>query len=315
MGDTLSAKNHQNIFIYQHIRHSRYDSTAFSKIILIRSNMKVAVITGAASGIGLALSTVCLQKGIHTVMVDKDHLKLEHEADRLLSEFPSLVTALACDVSNPAEVEHLVHQIEQQLGQVDWIYNNAGIIGDLAPVWELTPSQINRVMEVNLYGMIHIIRSFMPLLFRQNFNSHIINMASLYGLCSGSQLASYSMSKHAVLALSESLYFDLKRLEKPVDVSVIFPSFTDTSLLANQSPDHSIFHESLNSLLSHSRPARDVALHIIQEVEQKKFYILPDKEVKGYCEGRTQAIILQENPYINNIEKLMNALIQRKKRK
>lgn len=123
------------------------------------------------------------------------------------------------------------------------------------------------------------------------------------------------MSKHAVLALSESMYFDLKRLERPVDVSVAFPSFTDTGLLShNEDEANSAFHHSLHSLLSHSRPASEVALHIVQEVEQKRFYILPDKEVKGYCEERTRAILLQEKPHLNNIEQLMNSLIQRKNR-
>ena len=127
-------------------------------------------------------------------------------------------------------------------------------------------------------------------------------------------MASYAMSKHAVLALSESLYFDLQRQEKPVDVSVVFPSFTDTALLANKPAENaSAFYHSLNSLLAHSRPALDVAEHIIREVGQKRFYILPDKEVKGYSEERIKAIIQQENPHINNIEKLLGSLLKRAK--
>lgn len=276
--------------------------------------MQVAVITGAASGIGLALSRVCLQKGASIVMTDNDHYKLEKEKELLSTEFPGQVTSIPCDVTKSAEVEQLAQHTEQQLGRVDYLYNNAGIIGNLSPVWELTPTQISNVMDVNLYGMIHVIRAFSPLLFKQNFNSHIINMASLYALCSGSQLAPYSMSKHAVLALSESLYFDLQRLEKPVKVSVVFPSFTDTSLLSNtSSPDNPNFHHSLNALLSHSRPAIEVALHIVKEVEQEKFYILPDKEVKGYCEERTNSILLQEEPFLNNVEKLMRSLVKRKR--
>lgn len=276
--------------------------------------MRVAIITGAASGIGLALSLVCLQNGSSVVMVDKDSSKLSLEAIQLAAQFPDQVFYISCDVCKTEEVEQLLQFTKTQLGRVDWIYNNAGIIGNLAPIWELSPEQISQVIDVNLYGMINVIRSFMPFLFEQKFNSHIINVASLYALCAGSQLASYAMSKHAVLALTESLYFDLKRLEKPVDVSIVFPSFTDTSLLSNKSnQDNSTFHNSLNSLLSHSRPAADVAMHIVQEVEQKRFYILPDKEVKGYCEERTKSLLLQENPHLNNVEKLMNSLIKRKK--
>ena len=165
--------------------------------------MRVAVITGAASGIGLALSLVCLQKGFTVVMTDKDASKLSNEANQLIAEFPDQVLHVVCDITKPDEVNQLAQLITKKLGRIDWIYNNAGIIGSLAPVWELKSEQINQVMDVNLYGMIHVIQAFIPLLFEQNFNSHIINIASLYALCSGSQMASYAMSKHAVLALTD----------------------------------------------------------------------------------------------------------------
>lgn len=273
--------------------------------------MKIAVITGAASGIGLALSLVCLKRGMTVVMTDKDSQKLESESHSLCRQFPQQVLHYCCDVTKPEEIQGLLNVIDKQLGQVDWIFNNAGIIGPLAPIWETSQEHLENIMNVNLYGMIHMIRIFMPYLFEQKHQSHLINMASLYGICSGSQLAGYSMSKHAVLALSESLYFDLKRLNKPVHISIVFPSFTDTSLLSNPN-EPSAFHESLNSLLSHSRPANDVAISIIEAVEQQQFYIFPDKEVKGYCEERTHSILNQELPHLNNIEKLMNSLMNRK---
>ncbi|MCW8443225.1 SDR family oxidoreductase [Fluoribacter gormanii] len=273
--------------------------------------MKVAVITGAANGIGLALSLVNLQQGNTVVMIDKDSIKLKQETERLSPLFPEQILPISCDVTQTDDVARLAQEVESKLGRIDWIYNNAGIIGPLEPIWDLPSEHIQRVMNVNLYGMIHIIQAFIPFLFQQNFHSHIINIASLYALCTGSQTASYSMSKHAVLALSESLHFDLVRMKKPVDISVVFPSFTDTSLLSHTASANSSFHEALKSLLSHSRPAIDIAEHIVHEVGQKKFYIFPDKEVKGYCEERTNAMIHQENPYVTNIEKLMGALIKR----
>jgi short-subunit dehydrogenase len=273
--------------------------------------MKVAVITGAANGIGLALSQIHLQHGHTVVMVDKDTTKLHNEAEQLKKTYPSSVMEYACDITHSNQVKELAKKVDKELGRVDWIYNNAGIIGPLAPIWELDPEYIHQVMDVNLHGMIQVIQAFTPFLFQQNFRSHLINMASLYALCSGSQMAPYSMSKHAVLALSESLHFDLARLDKPVDISVVFPSFTDTGLLSQPSLINANFHNALKSLLAHSRPALDIAAHIIQEVEQKQFYIFPDKEVKGYCEERTQALLLQEKPHQNNIERLMHSLIKR----
>lgn len=272
--------------------------------------MKVAVITGAANGIGLALTKVHLQKNITVVMVDKDQAKLQEEAERFKSEFPNQVLAIRCNVTLIDEVKHLAQEIEKQVGRIDWIYNNAGIIGQLAPIWDLEAQQVQQVFNVNVHGMVHMIQAFMPFLFKQNFRAHIVNVASLYALCTGSQTAPYSMSKHAVLALSESLYFDLQRLEKPVDISVVFPSFTDTGLLSHPGKQ-SIFHEVLQSLLTHSRPALDIAEHIVKEVEQKKFYIFPDKEVKAYCEERTKAMLLQEEPHRTEVEKLMGALMKR----
>jgi len=276
--------------------------------------MKVVIITGAASGIGLALSLAHLQKGLKVIMVDINAEQLKKQTDQLNCDFPNRVTGFVCDVTKHEETDLLAQQIRTLSTAIYCIYNNAGIIGTLAPVWELTSEQISQVIEVNLYGMTNMIRSFIPLLFQQNIQSRIINMASLYALCSGSQMSAYAMSKHAVLALSESLYFDLKRLEKPVDVSVVFPSFTDTALLNKDSTDDSSeFHNTLRSLLAHSRPAVDVAANIMQEVEQNRFYILPDKEVKGYCEDRARSIILQEIPHVNNVEKLVSSLMQRKK--
>lgn len=278
--------------------------------------MKVAVITGAANGIGLALSKICLQNNLCLVMVDKDRIKLNHEAAQLEELYPNSVLAISCDMTQIEQVEQLVPSIDAQWGRIDYVFNNAGIIGTLAPTWELEVEQIDRAMHVNVYGMIHLIKTITPYLFQQHFRSHIINMASLYALSTGSQMATYSMTKHAVLALTESLYFDLQRLEKPVDVSIVFPSFTDTALLnSNPLENQNPFHNSLAALLSHSRPVMDVAQHIFQDVLKKRFYILPDKEVKSYCEERVKAIVLQESPHMNNVESFMRSLIRRADKK
>ena len=278
--------------------------------------MNVVLITGAASGIGLALSTVCLNKGFKVILVDKDKTKLDQETIKLNKQFPQQALSKICDLTQPQAVTQLAQDLYQDLPHIDWIFNNAGIIGTLAPIWELSPEQVHQVLAVNVYGMTHIIQAFMPFLFNQEKPAHIINMASLYGVCASSQVAPYSMSKHAVLALSESLYFDLQRLEKPIDVSVVFPSFTDTSLLTPESSDStSTFQHSLNLLMAQSRPALEVAAQIIEVVEQKKFYIFPDKEVKGYAEDRVAAMISQDKPEVNAIEKLMTSLIRREEKR
>jgi NAD(P)-dependent dehydrogenase (short-subunit alcohol dehydrogenase family) len=273
--------------------------------------MRVVLITGAANGIGLALTKVYLEHHAKVIMVDYDAKKLQEESSALSRQFPDQITAHTCDVTNIDQVKTLSEAIFNQIDHIDILYNNAGIIGALAPIWELSNEQVQQVLAVNLYGMVHMIQSFIPKLIKQNAPSHVVNMASMYALCSGSQNAPYAMSKHAVLALSESLYYDLSRLEKPIDVSVVFPSFTDTGLLSKPTDINMGFHESLKSLLSHSRPADDVASHVVKAVEQKQFYIFPDKEVKSYAEERTRSLVLQELPHVNNVERVVRSLIKR----
>lgn len=277
--------------------------------------MKTALITGAANGIGLALSHVYLEQGVSVVLVDKNQAKLSYEAQALKAQYPDLVLDYPCDITKIEDIERLIQRLQQDKLTIDYVYNNAGIIGPLAPVWEVPIDQIKAVLEVNLVGMVQLTQAIIPLLFAQEQPSHIVNMASLYSLCSSSYTATYAMSKHAVLAFSEALHFDLAQKGKAISVSVVFPSFTDTSLLADkESAESNPFHNSLNALLSHSRPAIEVAKHVVEQVEQNQFYIFPDKEVKGYCEERTQAALNQEQPRVHSVERLIGALMNRKKR-
>ncbi|WP_419420981.1 SDR family NAD(P)-dependent oxidoreductase [Legionella sp. D16C41] len=272
----------------------------------------VAVITGAANGIGLALTQHCLQRGINVVMADNAVSTLCDRVEQLSGQTEAEVFGVACDVTKPEQLKHLAKQAVERFNRIDWLFNNAGICGHFEPIWELTSEHIRKVMDVNLFGAIYALQAFLPILFNQPHSSHIINMASFYGLCSGSQMSAYAMSKHALVALSESLYFDLKRLNKPVEVSVVCPSFTNTQLLANSMPlNNNKLHDMIKDLIERSRPAEDVAGYILDEVEKKTFYILPDKEVKEYCMQRTEAIVNQAEPHVHSIEKIIVSLSKR----
>ncbi len=279
----------------------------------MKAGEHVAVITGGASGIGLALAEICLQRGLHVVLADIAVTALCDKVEQLSNHYDKgEVLGVVCDVSKPESLWHLAKQTKDYFGRVDWLFNNAGISGHLAPIWELTPEHIRKVMDVNLYGVIYGAQAFMPLMSSQKHRSRIINMSSFYGLCSSSQLAPYAMSKHAILALSESLHFDLRRLNKPIDVSVVCPSFINTHLLTNSSPLHADkFHQLLTDLISSARSPIDVAEQIIKQIEKGIFYILPDKEVKNYCEQRNNSIINQNEPYPHNLEKIIASLSQR----
>ena len=276
----------------------------------------VAVITGAASGIGLALAAECVSQGLSVMMVDKNEEILMQQANQLRAVARATVHAEVCDVSSEDKMLQLAKTAFATFGHVDVLINNAGISGPIAPLWELPSAQIRQVMDVNVYGIIYGIKAFLPYWFERNQTAHIVNMASVYGLCSGSQLAAYTMSKHAVVALSESLYFDLRRLEKPIQVSVVCPTLTNTNLISNSFADEpSLFHTLLNRSLEDAQSPEDVAAIIMHGVAQKIFYIFPDAEVKRYCEEYKNALMDQSAPHEHELEKLFQSLSRHAKKR
>jgi len=270
---------------------------------------QVVVITGAASGLGLEMSQICLKKNMNVVMVDRDCTALTEQVDILSNQYESQILKVIADVSQQECMNLLAKKTIKRFSKINWLINNAGITNHLAPLWELSNEHIQKVIDVNLFGAINGIKAFLPFMFKQQHQSHIINIASVYGLCSSSQVSAYSISKHAVVSLSESLYFDLKRLKKPINVSVVCPSFVNTQLLNNSFPLHDDkLHRIMSALLERSRPAGEVAAYIIQEIMKKKFYILPDKEVKDYLSQKIDSIIKESDPHIHSLEKLINSL-------
>ncbi|MCX7117384.1 MAG: SDR family NAD(P)-dependent oxidoreductase [Legionellales bacterium] len=273
---------------------------------------KVAVITGAASGIGFSLAKVCQREGMRLVLADISESALQDKVKQLRELSTTAVVSVVCDVSKREDVLALARLTMAHFNQVDVLFNNAGISGQMGPLWEQSFTHMSHVMEVNLYGVLHGVQAFLPLMFQQSHRSHIVNMASFLGLCSASQMAPYAMSKHAIVAMSESLYFDLSREQKPVDVSVVCPSFANTHLLVNtERREGDQMHAMVRDLMARSRPADDVADHILQEVKKKTFYILPDKEVKDYCRQRADAIIHQTAPHEHSVEKIIKSLSRR----
>lgn len=271
-------------------------------------NQSVAVITGAANGLGLALATQCAQDNMQVVMLDKDEVQLTQQVARLQNELSSSIQGIVCDVTQADQVAHAANTVSQRYEQINLLINNAGIFGSLAPIWTLAADQLQRVLDVNIFGVLHSIQAFVPLMLKQSQEAHIVNMASLYGLCSGSQLSAYAMSKHALMALSESLYFDLQSLQKPIHVSVVCPSFINTNLLDNAVPASDPKHAILGRIMEYSHSPDTAAKSIMAQIRQKLFYILPNEEVKQYYEQRTQAIINQKHPHEHRIEKIFKTL-------
>ena len=182
---------------------------------------KVAVVTGASSGIGLGLARQCAAEGMRLVVADVDETglgKIQGE----LEESGAEVFAFPTDVRRAEKVEALAHAALDAFGSVDLVFNNAGVLLS-GCAWERTDDDWRWVLDVNLFGVINGVRSFMPILLDQGGPAHMVNTASVGGLMAGPFLSPYIVSKHAVVALTESIYHELAALKAQVGISVLCP--------------------------------------------------------------------------------------------
>jgi NAD(P)-dependent dehydrogenase (short-subunit alcohol dehydrogenase family) len=191
---------------------------------------KVAVVTGAASGIGLAIAKEAASLGMRVAIVDIEAGLLSAVQAELEGLGAAAVLSVACDVSDDGQVEALATKVKDAFGAVHLLFNNAGVSAGGA-IWELDAEYWEWVMGVNLYGVIHGVRHFTPYMIEQG-EGHIVNTASIAGLMSAPGTGPYTVSKHAVIALSEVLFGDLRNAGANVGVSVLCPSFVDTKIYA-----------------------------------------------------------------------------------
>jgi NAD(P)-dependent dehydrogenase (short-subunit alcohol dehydrogenase family) len=191
---------------------------------------KVAVITGAASGIGFGLAAQAASRGMKLVLADVEEAALQAASDKL-AEGGATTLAVPTDVRVADEVEALDTAAFDEFGSVDLLCNNAGVNLTVArPVWEFSPGDWEWVIGVNLWGAIHGLRSFLPRMMEQSTKSHILNTASSACLISGPGLGIYKLTKHAVLSLSETTFHDLHGVGARVGVSVFCPGLVKSGI-------------------------------------------------------------------------------------
>jgi NAD(P)-dependent dehydrogenase (short-subunit alcohol dehydrogenase family) len=187
---------------------------------------RVAVVTGAASGIGLGLAERFAAQGMHVVMADVEEPALS-KAAATLAESGASVLPVVTDVADLSAVEALRDAALSQFGAVHVVCNNAGVGGPHGPLWECPPGEWDWVLGVNLNGVMNGVRAFMPVLLSQDAG-HLVNTSSIFGVFAGT-LGPYGVSKHAVTALTETLYFNLKSQGiAHVGVSVLCPGAVRT---------------------------------------------------------------------------------------
>jgi NAD(P)-dependent dehydrogenase (short-subunit alcohol dehydrogenase family) len=248
---------------------------------------KVAVITGGASGIGRAVADKAAAEGMKIILGDIEEGPLKAAVDDLNGTGAEAL-GVVTDVSDRASVEALRHAALDRFGAVHLVHNNAGI-GLGGPIWEVTEEDWRWILGVNLWGVIHGVATFTPLLLEQG-EGHIVNTASIAGLIVAPFLGPYNATKQAVVAISETLYKDLQAVGAPVGVSVLCPGFVQTRIAESErnrpgwAPDREVegaaeLRGVVQGLVDGGIEPTTVADRVIDAVRTDTFYILTHPEL------------------------------------
>jgi NAD(P)-dependent dehydrogenase (short-subunit alcohol dehydrogenase family) len=267
----------------------------------------VAVITGAASGIGRALSKRCASEGMRMVLADKDVAALSATASELQAS-GAKVLAVPTDVSRAGDIEALAEATMSTFGAPHLLCNNAGV-GITTPILESTIEDWEWALGVNLWGVIQGVRVFVPHMRTYHEPCHIVNTASIAGLISPPGLGVYRTTKHAVVAYSEALYHELAEEASHIKISVLCPGIVKTQIMssahrpqatpgdapASQEQDNRE-EQRLKGALQEGMAPEAVAELVFQAVREERFYILTHPERNWQIRDRMEDILLGRNP-------------------
>ena len=270
---------------------------------------KTAVITGAGSGLGLALARALAKEGAKLVLADinaQDLAAAEESIVALGAECTSTVT----DVAWKGSVEALAARARSHFGRVHILFNNAGVAVN-GPLWESTEADWEWLIGVNLMGIVHGIRCFVPDMIEHGEVGHVVNTASVAGLITPPGFSAYTVTKHAAVALSEVLYQDLKARTTQIGVSVLCPAFFPSGITDSdrnrpaklRNPDEAAGDgdNAIEAIVRHAvergkLSADDIARITLDGIRAEKFYILPHEKIKPSIEKRLQDILLDRPP-------------------
>lgn len=274
---------------------------------------KVAVITGGASGFGREFAAIGARLGMKLVLADVQQDALDKAKAELEAE-GAQVHAVRCDVRRAEQVQALADATMEKFGAVHLVFNNAGV-GSGGLVWENSIADWEWVLGVNLWGVIHGVRVFTPLMLEcakkeEGYEGHIVNTASMAGLLNAPNMGVYNVSKHAVVSLSETLYHDLQLVKAPIGASVLCPYFVptgihqshrnrpedvkmDTAPTASQVAAQAV---SEKAVTSGKVSAQEVAERTFNAIRDGQFYIYSHPQALGNVQTRMEDIVLQRNP-------------------
>lgn len=272
---------------------------------------RVAVVTGGASGIGRAMAERFAAEGMKLVLADIEEGALA-SAQKEMEAQGATIVAVPTDVSRAADVEALARKTIDAFGAVHVLCNNAGVGPVMGASWELTEADWQWVLGINLWGALHGIRVFVPIMLDQDSEGHIVNTASMAGLLSAPWGATYVVAKHGIVALSESLHRELVMIGAKVKVSVLCPGWVNTRLmdgdrnrpaeLQNEpdqeatSPQAALMDQVVRQLVADGTDPGEIGDLVLNAIRDERFYILPHPEGKEHLRGRMEDIIEERNP-------------------
>jgi NAD(P)-dependent dehydrogenase (short-subunit alcohol dehydrogenase family) len=279
---------------------------------------RVAVVTGGASGIGLALARRFAGEHMRVVVADVEHAALDKATTELADEFGAdNVVGELTDVRHDEAVDALAAAAFERFGAVHVLCNNAGVgVGGLA--WTVPADRWRWAVEVNLMGVARGIRAFVPRMIEQG-EGHVVNTASAAGILTGPAMAPYFATKHAVVALSESLYFDLQLTASPVGVSVLCPEWVRTNIadternrpsdVAPAEPrpvpgfdaDPDVVRAVIQGLIDGGIDPDDVAAHVVDAIRTGRFWVLTHPTTVESARRRWEAIAADGRPVLWNV--------------
>jgi NAD(P)-dependent dehydrogenase (short-subunit alcohol dehydrogenase family) len=265
---------------------------------------KVAAVTGAASGLGRAMALAFADEGMNVALADVS------DTSEVFAEIQKRkvgAVAMRVDVSKAEDVEAFAALADKDLGGAHVVCNNAGV-SPLGAAWETSVDDWRWILGVNLWGVIHGVRSFVPRLMARG-EGHVVNTASVAGIINPPGSGAYNVTKHAVVALSETLHHDLRERGSKVGVSVLCPAYVPTGIADSERnrPPGFIPTEKTRETAAREAMLRkavnsgrlspdDVARAVVQAIRDERFYILTHARIKGAIRARMDDILEDRPP-------------------
>jgi NAD(P)-dependent dehydrogenase (short-subunit alcohol dehydrogenase family) len=258
-------------------------------------------VTGAASGMGFAFAERFAREDMRVVLADRDASRLDGAVADLRARDHD-VLGVVTDVSSAESVAQLAREAVKAFGRVHVVCNNAGVDGYLdGPIWQATQRDWDWTFGVNFWGVVHGVRTFVPLLLEHGEPAHVVNTASTTGLVHASNM--YGITKHAVVALSETLSAHLKQLQANVGVSVLCPGIVNTRLFdssharpIDETQAGATMRENMRQRLAQAIPPSHVADILVDAIRKEQFFVLTDDQWDDRIRARSASVLGRSAP-------------------